>query len=165
MGAGCGAGAGAERRSQWVHFWGWKWEQGRSPVPGRAAPSPPPHSSLFSLLPNGFFQGVPIWLTLGAVLRDPRFGRSPSRSPSPVPLCQSQQGRGSPAWKSEGGVSFPTHAALTPICLVCLIQPLCPLSVPPRVFSLVQPQPGHFTSLPCPHPMVYSVVGGFERTL
>lgn len=50
-----------------------------------------------------------------------------------------------PAWKSKGGaVSFPTHAALTPICLVCLIQPLCPLSVSPPGHP---PQPGCFTPL------------------
>lgn len=127
MGAGCGAGAGAGRRSQRVRFWGWKWELGRSPVPGQAAPSPPVRSSLLSLLPNGFFRGVSIWLTLGAVLCDPRFGRSPSRTLSgPEPA-----GQGQPGMEERGGVSFPTQAALTPVCSVCLIQPLCPLSVSP----------------------------------
>lgn len=165
MGAGCGAGAGAERRSQWVHFWGWKWEQGRSPVPGRAAPSPPPQSSLFSLLPNGFFQGVPVWLTLGAVLRDPRFGRSPSRSPSPVPLCQSQQGRGSPAWKSEGGglishtrsvnpnlFGVPYSAPLSPLCPT---QGVLPSAAPARPFHVPPLSPSD--GLQCGR--------GFERTL
>lgn len=70
-------------------------------------PSPPPCSSLLSLLPNVFFfGGVPVWLTLGAVLCDPRFGRSPSRSPSPVPPCRSQQGRGSRG-RVRGGSHFP----------------------------------------------------------
>lgn len=108
-------------------------------------PSPLSCSSLLSLSPNGFFWGVPVWLTLGAVFSDLRFSRSPTRSPSPVPPCRSQQGRGSRG-RARGGVSFPTHAALTPICSVCLIQPLCPPSLSlPRCPP--QCSPSHFTAL------------------
>lgn len=100
-------------------------------------PCPPTHSSLCCQM---FFSGGPRWDPQCCALRAV-FGRTPSRSLSPVPPCC----RHCPAWKGEAGVSFHTHTVVTPICSVCLIQPLCP----PSVSHPAQPQPGHFTSLLC----------------
>lgn len=68
--------------------WEWKWEGALCP----AEPPRPLHPApLLSLLPN-------VCLTLGALLCSQRFGRSPSRSPSPP----AQHGRA-----KEGGSHFP----------------------------------------------------------
>lgn len=125
--------------------------------PSRPVPSAPLLSPL--TVAKCFLQGVPVWLTLGAVLCDLCFGRSPSRSPSPLPPCRSQQGRGSPAWRAL--ISHPP--SVNPNLFgVPYSAPLSP--VPPSASSPAQPQPQP-ARFPPPPPAVYSVDHGFERTL
>lgn len=97
-----------------------------------------------------FFSRGPRWDPQCCALRAV-FGRTPSRSLSPVPLCWCQQDRHSPARKAEAGVSFPTNTVLTPICSVCLIQPLCP--------TQHSPSPVHILPL-CAAPVVCSWIVG-----
>lgn len=142
---------------------------GKKPCPRPSCPIP--STLLLSPLTVAkcLFRGVfSIWLTLGAVLCDLCFGRSPSKSPSPVPSCQSQPGRGSPARKSEEGRCLISHTcSVNPNLFgVPYSAPLSPLRVPPRGVLASAAPAGSFHIPPlCPHPMVYGVDRGFERML
>jgi len=139
VGAGCGAGAGPS--------WGSEMGTGKEPS---AQPSRPISSA--PLLPplsvaKWFFQGVPIWLTLGAVLCDLRLGRSPSRSLSPA-------GQGQPGTEQRGRGLLPHTRSVRPSLFgVPYSAPPSPLRVLP---SAAPAGPLHVAAL-CPHPMVHSV--------
>lgn len=110
--------------------------------PSRPVPSTPLFSPL--TVAKWFFRGVSIWLTLGAVLCDPRFGRSPSRTLSvPEPA-----GQGQPGMEERGGDLISHTRSVNPNLFgVPYSAPLSPLRVSPTASSPVQPQTGHFTSL------------------